>query len=139
MDKGRGPKRHISYNDKTWHSYTLPKEDQKNIWIMWHVPWVLLRSAFFHQKSASFAISENIDCILVHNFFFFWVFKDFFLVNRVIILMMSAKLATAGCLKISIFQYKGYDVIIVEYEVTNKNFIMWFKLYCRFSLVTKVW
>ena len=21
----------ISYNDETWHSYTLPKEDQKNI------------------------------------------------------------------------------------------------------------
>ena len=22
---------HTSYNDETWHSYTLPKEDQKNI------------------------------------------------------------------------------------------------------------
>ena len=22
---------HISYNDETWHSYTLPKEDPKNI------------------------------------------------------------------------------------------------------------
>ena len=28
---GRGAKRlHISYNDKTWHSYTSPKEDPKN-------------------------------------------------------------------------------------------------------------
>ena len=22
---------HISYNDETWHSYTLPKEDPKNL------------------------------------------------------------------------------------------------------------
>ena len=24
---------HISYNGETWHSYTLPKGDSKNIWI----------------------------------------------------------------------------------------------------------
>ena len=24
---------HISYNDETWHGYTLPKEDPKNIGI----------------------------------------------------------------------------------------------------------
>ena len=31
--KGLPPQnlRHISYNDQTWHSYTLPKEDPKNI------------------------------------------------------------------------------------------------------------
>ena len=23
--------RHISYNDETWQSYTLPKEDPKNV------------------------------------------------------------------------------------------------------------
>ena len=22
---------HISYNDETWHSHTLPKEDSKNV------------------------------------------------------------------------------------------------------------
>ena len=38
---------HISYNDETWHSYTLAKEDPKNIWITWHTPWVLLTSAYF--------------------------------------------------------------------------------------------
>ena len=61
---------HISYNDETWHSYTLPKENPKTIWITCHTPWVLLTSAFFHQKSANFAISRNtdIDCILIHNF-----------------------------------------------------------------------
>ena len=34
-------------------------------------------------------------------------------------LMMSAKLATTGLLKIKIFQNKGYDVIIIDYDVTN--------------------
>ena len=64
---------HISYNDETWHSYTLAKGDPKNIWITWHTPWVLMISAFFQRKSANFAISRNtdIDCILIHNFYLF--------------------------------------------------------------------
>ena len=37
--------------------------------------------------------------------------------------MMSAKLATLGLLRIKIFQKKGYDIIILDYDVTN-NFIM---------------
>ena len=36
------------------------------------------------------------------------------------ILMMSAKLATPDFLKIKIFKNKGYDVIIPNYDVTNK-------------------
>ena len=38
----------------------------------------------------------------------------------VTILMMSAKLATPDLLKIKIFQNKGYDVMIPDYDVTNK-------------------
>ena len=38
----------------------------------------------------------------------------------VTILMMSAKMATPGLLKIKIFWKKGYDVIISVYDVTNK-------------------
>ena len=34
--------------------------------------------------------------------------------------MMSAKLATQGLLKTKIFRNKGYDVIILEYDVTTK-------------------
>ena len=51
-------------------SYTLPKEDPKNISITLHTPRVLLTSAFFHWKSANFAILRNtdIDCIFVHTF-----------------------------------------------------------------------
>ena len=37
---------------------------------------------FFYRKSATFVVSRNtdIDCILIHNFnfFFFWVFIDYF-------------------------------------------------------------
>ena len=39
----------------------------------------------------------------------------------VTILMISAKLVSPALLKLMIFQNKGYDVIILEYEVTNKN------------------
>ena len=38
----------------------------------------------------------------------------------VIILMMSAKMATPGLLKITVFWNKGYDVIIPVDDVTNK-------------------
>ena len=34
--------------------------------------------------------------------------------------MMPATLATPGFLKIEIFQNKGYDVIILDYDVNNK-------------------
>ena len=51
------------------------------------------------------------------------------------ILMMSAKMATPGLLKIKVFWNKGYDVIISVHDVTNKilsrdsnynvNVVMW--------------
>ena len=34
--------------------------------------------------------------------------------------MISPKLATPGLLKIKIFWNKGYDVIILDYDVTKK-------------------
>ena len=43
-----------------------------------------------------------------------------FLINTVTVLMTSAKLATPGLLKIKILQNNGYDVIILDCEVTNK-------------------
>ena len=36
------------------------------------------------------------------------------------ILMVSVKLATLGFFKIKIFKKKGYDVIIADYDVSNK-------------------
>ena len=38
----------------------------------------------------------------------------------VTILMMSAKIATPGLLKVKVFRNKGYDVIISVHDVTNK-------------------
>ena len=38
----------------------------------------------------------------------------------VTILMLSAKLATPGLLKIKISQNKGYAVIILDYDVSSK-------------------
>ena len=39
----------------------------------------------------------------------------------VIILMMSAKMATPDLLKTTVFWNKGYDVIITTHDVTNKT------------------
>ena len=38
------------------------------------------------------------------------------------ILMMSARIATLGYLKLKVFWNKSYDVIIYVYDVTNKIF-----------------
>ena len=39
----------------------------------------------------------------------------------VTILMMSAKMATLGLLKIEVFRNKGYDIIISVDDIINKN------------------
>ena len=62
------------------------------------------------------------------------------------ILIISAKLATPGFLKIKVFFKKGYDVIILDYEVTNKilscdsnfivNVVVWPK-FGNFSICMK--
>ena len=44
-----------------------------------------------------------------------------FLINMVTLLMISAKMATLGLLKIKVFRNKGYDVIISVFDVINKN------------------
>ena len=49
-------------------------------------------------------------------FNFFWAF----LINRVTILMMSAKLTTLGLSKIEVIWYKSYDAITFFHDVTNK-------------------
>ena len=41
------------------------------------------------------------------------------LINMVVILMMSAKLATLGFLKTKVIWTKGYDVMIFVHDVTN--------------------
>ena len=100
------------------------KKIQKNIQISWHTPWVLLILAFFHWKSVTFVISRNtdIDSILMHNLYFFnfWGFLKVFLINLVVILIMSVKLTTLGLLKINIFWNRGYNIIHFAHDVTHK-------------------
>ena len=43
-----------------------------------------------------------------------------YLINMVIVLMMSAKLTTLGLFKTKIFLNKGYDIISSVHDVTNK-------------------
>ena len=71
----------------------------------------------------------------------------------VTILMMSAKMATLGLLKIKVFWNKGYDVIIYVHEITNQilsrdwnrivDVVMWPKfgnssIYAREVIITSV-
>ena len=93
-------KRWNSY--RRWHSYTLSKEDPKNKRITWHTTWVLLCDI------SIFSLQINKFC---------------YIINMVTILMISVKLPTSGLLKIKIFQNKGYNVVVLDYDVTNKIFL----------------
>ena len=53
----------------------------------------------------------------------FFESSNIFSINMVTILMMSTKLASPGLLKIKIFQYNSYDIIIPDYDVINKIFL----------------
>ena len=98
----------IPYNDETWHSYTLPKENPKNIWITRHTPWLLLTiNNFCYIKKYRYK-------------FHFLGFLKICLINLAIILMMAAKMATPGLLKTTVFWNKNYDVIIFVDNVTNR-------------------
>ena len=78
---------------------------------------------FFNWKSAAFVISRitDIDCILIHNFFFSNFFEPVIvvLIYTVAILMMTAKLATLDIFKRKVFWNKVYDVINSVRAVIN--------------------
>ena len=57
----------------------------------------------------------------------------------VTILMMPAKMATLGLLRIKVFQNKDYDVIVSVHGDHQQNFTTRIRLYCKCSHVTKVW
>ena len=81
--------------------------------------------SIIYRKSTNIAISRNtvvVDCIFTRNFFFFFiVFKSLkvILIDIAAILMISAKMATLGLLKIKVFGNKGYEVMICVHDVTN--------------------
>ena len=63
-------------------------------------------------------------CILIHisKYFTFFESLSFSLINIVGSLIMSAKLATLGLLKMKVVWNKGYGVITFVHGVTNKSF-----------------
>ena len=56
-------------------TYTLPKEDPKNIWIMWHTLWVLLTQHCLTRNQQILLYQETQIQI---SFWHTWVFKIFF-------------------------------------------------------------
>ena len=116
---------HISYNEETWHSYTLLKEDPKNIWIAWHTLVTTADISILSLEISKFSYIKKYRYRLHFSKWFLILFLfleslKFFLINLVIILMMLVKMAAPGLLKIPVFWNKGYDNIISVGEVTNK-------------------
>ena len=113
----------------TLFSYTLAKKGPKNIWITWHISWVLLTSAIFHWKSLNFSPEISKYMCRLHfdtKFLITLAFVEslrIVLIKKVTSLMMSAKMVTPGLLKITVFWNKGYDVIIYVHDVTNKSLL----------------
>ena len=95
---------HISYNDGTWHSYTLPKEGPK-IYIN-HVTHPLSSAdiRIFSLEISKFCYIKKYRYRLQFDTKFqilltFLEFLKIVLINMVTILMMSAKVATPIFLK----------------------------------------
>ena len=81
--------------------------------------------SIFPQEISKFALSRNtdIDCMLIHNFQFFLTYFESLrisLTNIIAILIMSAKIATIGFLKIKVFWNKKYNVIISANGIINQ-------------------
>ena len=97
--------------------------------------------------------------IFLSEFSKFWYISEIeslwiVIINMIKILMMSAKKATPGLLKINVFWNKGYYVIYSVYDVTNKilsdysNYIMDVVMWLKFSsssicirevIMTSIW
>ena len=92
-------------------------------------------SKFCYIKKYRYRLYFDTLFLILLTFFESW---KIFLINMVTILMMSAKMATLGLLKIKIFWNKGNDVIFFVYDVINKglprdsnymvNVVMWPKI-----------
>ena len=74
-------------------------------------------SKLCYIKKCRYRLRFNTQCLILLTFL---ESLKIVLINMVTILMMSAKMATPGLLKIKVFWNKGYDVIISVHDVTNK-------------------
>ena len=103
---------------------------------------VLLTSAFFTENQQILQYQEIMILIafehIIYNSFNFFLSLKVLLINMVGILMMSAKLATIGLLKIKVFWYSLWRHNFCPWR-HQKKFITWLKSYYKFGHVTKVW
>ena len=83
-----------------WHQHFLPE---------------ISKFCYIRKYRYRFHFCKKLEILLT-----FFEYLKKFLINVVTILIMPAKLATLGLLKIKIFWSKGYDVIIPGYDVTDK-------------------
>ena len=103
----KAPSLHISHNDETWRSYTLPKRFKKHVN---HVTCTLNSaeisifspeiSNFFYIKKYRYRLHFNTEFLI-----FSTVFESLtvVLIKVVAILMMPTKLATVALLEIKVF------------------------------------
>ena len=111
---------HISYNDETWQSCTLPKEDPKKY--KNHMTHPMCTATISPEISNFCYIKKYIHRLHFNTWFpVLLTFFEFFkvpLINMVAILQFW--LATLGLLKIKLFWNKGYGIIIFGNDVTIK-------------------
>ena len=101
------------------------KKIQKILWITWHTPWNVLTSKFFSLEISKccyvdkyrYRLHFDTQFLILLIFLAPW---KIFLINMVIILMMSAKMTTPEFLKITVFWNKRYDAIILVNDASNK-------------------
>ena len=74
-------------------------------------------SNFCYIKKCRYRLHFNKKFLILLTFS---KFSKVALTNMVAILMISAKLATLGLLKLKVFRNKGNDIIISAHDVTNK-------------------
>ena len=85
-------------------------------------PFISADISIFHRKWANFVISRNteIDCILINSFYFFFgLFKDFFIKKGCNFDDVS-KIGPLCLCKIKLFRNKSYDVETSDHGATNK-------------------
>ena len=90
------------------------------------------------QKSTTSVILINADkdyILMQISISFNFEFSKVALIKMVVILMMSAKLATLSLLKIKVTWIKGYDAIVFVHDVTNN--ILW--RYSNYIVDVVIW
>ena len=105
----------------TWHSYTLPTEDPKNIQSLSSADITIFSleiSNFCYIKTYKCRLHFNVQFLIL--LLFFSEFLNVVFINMVAILMVSAKLDTLGHLKVKVFWNKGHDIVNSVYDITNK-------------------